>query len=100
MSHDPGLQPERTLLAWRRTVLAVAVVAVLTIRLALLRGGIGEWISVVAALGWLATTLASLRHATRRFHQPGTGGATLPLLAAATVGFAGLGAILILGTLG
>lgn len=36
---DPGLQPERTRLAWRRTTLSCAVVAVLAIRQALHTGG-------------------------------------------------------------
>lgn len=36
---DPGLQPERTRLAWRRTTLSCAVVAVLALRQALMTAG-------------------------------------------------------------
>ncbi|WP_031087990.1 DUF202 domain-containing protein [Streptomyces sp. NRRL WC-3549] len=61
---DPGLQPERTRLAWRRTTLSCTVVALLGVRQAL-RGGSGATGVIALALGLLAW-LAFLRVAHRR----------------------------------
>ncbi|MCP3757567.1 DUF202 domain-containing protein [Streptomyces sp. TBY4] len=53
---DAGLQPERTRLAWRRTTLSCAVVAVLALRQALHGGGSPVAFAGIAviALLWLA----------------------------------------------
>ncbi|MDX2853660.1 DUF202 domain-containing protein [Actinacidiphila glaucinigra] len=60
---DPGLQPERTRLAWRRTTLAFAVAALLAGREAVLHG-----VSPAGLLGlslcasaWLAFTVLTQR---------------------------------------
>jgi putative membrane protein len=95
---DPGLQPERTELAWRRTTLALVVGALIALRL--LPAVLGPWaISVgltglvLAALLWVLArrrahqTAQSLVHN----HGPLPGGVLLLLLATLTTAGAALG---------
>lgn len=60
---DPGLQPERTRLAWRRTTLTGAVVGVLGVRQALKDGpGAGPLLAAaVIALAWVVLLGAAHR---------------------------------------
>jgi uncharacterized membrane protein YidH (DUF202 family) len=60
---DPGLQPERTRLAWRRTTLSCAVAAVLAGRQAVHRdlSGVGILGLALGALVWLAFLLVAQR---------------------------------------
>ncbi len=61
---DPGLQPERTLLAWRRTCLALGVAAAVAVRFA--AEVLGPPVMVLGAVG-IATALAAHLTATRRY---------------------------------
>lgn len=82
---DPGLQPERTRLAWRRTTLSGTVAAVLAVR-ATLRGGATAGSVVVCAvccLLWLGFLLLA-QFRIRRLDRA-TPPALTPRLAAAAV---------------
>jgi len=58
--YDPGLQPERTQLAWRRTALSIAVVSLIAARALPLILGSGLWVIpgvvgvAASALFWVA----------------------------------------------
>lgn len=97
---DPGLQPERTELSWRRTLLALAVGALVSVRV--LPPVLGDWTIVTGLVGVLAAGglwfVARRRHAlveaVFRGRSPSSampGGAVLLVLALFAAAGAALG---------
>ncbi|MFC8671025.1 DUF202 domain-containing protein [Streptomyces sp. NPDC057199] len=74
---DPGLQPERTRLAWRRTTLAGTVATVLAVKAALNNGTDAPGITVAALC--CALWLGFLTVAHRRIRVLAEGGKPTPL---------------------
>lgn len=98
MTRDPGLQPERTRLAWRRTLLSLTAVTVLQVRLVFAGRAVDALLGGVAVVGWLATLLVTWRRATgvgpRRAQRW-----AIPFTALAAAGSALLGVLHVLGGL-
>jgi uncharacterized membrane protein YidH (DUF202 family) len=105
---DPGLQPERTELAWRRTALALAVGSLVAVRLVPVALGDPWWAFVgvaglvLAAAVWVGARLRA--HAVQRALR-GSDRAPLPdalplllfALAVAAAGALALGVVLLAG---
>jgi uncharacterized membrane protein YidH (DUF202 family) len=89
---DAGLQPERTLLAWRRTCLSLAMGSAIAIRFtATYLGTVAVLFSlcslILAAAGWATATRRyqrAHRSLTTNNSQLGLGGTTVAITAAAT----------------
>jgi len=81
-ARDPGLQPERTVLAWQRTALSLAVAAAVVARLT--AGVLGPLVLVVLAL-CLAHS-ARLFVTSRRSYGVRTGGGVNPARPPSAVG--------------
>src|SRR5262245_22343675 len=91
-----GLQPERTRLAWRRTVLTTTAIALLAARLCAQRQA---WLSLAAVTGaWLVVLVAArIRIRSLAIRPTGTAGRAASALVLVVWGYALLGAALAAG---
>ncbi|MFF5252152.1 DUF202 domain-containing protein [Streptomyces leeuwenhoekii] len=87
---DPGLQPERTHLAWRRTTLSATVAAVLAVRAALHTGASPAAVAAAAVCCVLWAAFLALAH--RRIRVLASAGSP-PALSAAYATAAALGTV-------
>ncbi|MEU8298112.1 DUF202 domain-containing protein [Micromonospora sp. NPDC048909] len=92
---DPGLQPERTRLAWRRTGLSVTVVTVLALRIALASDVDGALLAALTVLTSGGLLLLCWRRGTGT-GPARSGGRALPLAGAGTVVLALLAVLVVL----
>lgn len=67
--YDPGLQPERTLLAWRRTCLSFAVASILVARYTIEEFGFIGLLLGVASAGLAVAAYVSASVGYRRVHD-------------------------------
>lgn len=100
--YDPGLQPERTKLAWQRTILSVGLGSLVYARVA--ASSMGMWAWALAGIGLLVAAVTGVRsrHRYNYTHRSLRAGLVelpdglLPAVLAGSVGAAGLVILLLL----
>lgn len=101
MSRDPGLQPERTRLAWWRTALTVGVVALLTVRMSFPLGPAAALPIAAALLAWVTGMIVTYREEARTSQRrPAAPGRSLLVVGGLTAAYAALGVALVATSLG
>ncbi len=97
--YEAGLSAQRTRMAWRRTAMSAAAVALLAARPAAMAGAAAvQLLAAAAALGgWVALVAVAYRRSRGLTARPPVPGrTTLPAYAGVTVGFGVIGLVLVL----